>query len=65
MPQPLGSSGAHMGVGRALFRAMVTLDCVEAEETWVEAAAPVRARATTTARTRCFMMDYPKSCIYV
>jgi hypothetical protein len=53
-----------MGVGRALFLAMVTLGCVEAE-TWVEAAAPVRARATTTARTRCFMMDYPKSCIYV
>ena len=56
MPQPLGSSGAHMGVGRALFLATVILDCVEAKDAWVEATAPVRTRATTTARTIIFMM---------
>src|SRR3982750_794240 len=55
MPQAFGSSGAHMGVGRALFFARVTLLEVEAEETWVEATAPVRTRATTTARTMVFM----------
>ena len=48
-----------MGTGRALFLAMVTLD-VEVEEAWVEATAPVRTRAMTTARTRCFMMYYPQ-----
>jgi hypothetical protein len=47
-----------MGVGRALFLATVTLECVEAEETWVEATAPVRTRATTAARTMIFMA-YP------
>jgi len=49
-----------MGVGRALFLATVTLDCVEAEETWVEATAPVRARTTTKARTMYFMGTTPK-----
>jgi hypothetical protein len=45
-----------MGVGRALFRATVTfLEVVEAEEIWVEATAPVRTRAATTARTMIFM----------
>jgi len=33
----------------------VTLDWVEAE-IWVEAAAPVRARPMTTARTMCFIL---------
>jgi hypothetical protein len=56
MPQAFGSSGAHIGVGRALFLATVTLE-VEAE-TWVEATAPVRTRAATTARTTIFMV-YP------
>jgi hypothetical protein len=45
-----------MGVGRALFFARVTLWEVEAEETWVEATAPVRTRATTAARTMVFML---------
>ena len=48
-----------MGVGIALFFAMVTLALAEAEVIWVEAAAPVRTRATTTARTTSFMMEYP------
>jgi len=53
-----------MGTGRALFRAMVTLECAEAVEICVEAAAPVTARAMTIARMTCFMMYYPESCIY-
>src|SRR5215475_7864167 len=56
IPQAFGSSGAHMGVGRALFRATVTFLEVEAEEIWVEATAPVRTRAATTARTTVFMI---------
>jgi hypothetical protein len=44
-----------MGVGIALFFAMVTLELAEAEVIWVEAAAPVRTRATTKARTIVFM----------
>jgi len=40
-----------MGVGRAELRATVTFDEVEAAETCVEAAAPVRTRATTAVRT--------------
>src|SRR5438094_282205 len=54
-PQAFESSGAHIGVGSALLRAAVTLDVVEAEEIWVEATAPVRTRAATTARTISFM----------
>jgi hypothetical protein len=46
-------------VGRALFLATVTLELVEAEETCVEATAPVRTRATTTARTISFMIGVP------
>jgi hypothetical protein len=57
MPQALGSSGAHIGVGRALFFATVTLE-VEADDTWVDAIAPVRTRAATTVRTMIFMA-YP------
>jgi hypothetical protein len=44
-----------MGVGMALFFAMVILEVADAEEIWVEAAAPVRARAMTRARTIVFM----------
>ncbi len=40
-----------MGMGRAELRATVTLEEVEAEETWVEAMAPVRTRAATERRT--------------
>lgn len=54
-----------MGVGAALvFEAAITLE-EEAEEVWVVAAAPVRARTTTKARTMFFMTGYPKSCISV
>src|SRR5215475_7049923 len=56
IPQAFGSSGAHIGVGRALLRATVTFLEVEAEEIWVEATAPVRTRAATTARTMIFMI---------
>jgi hypothetical protein len=57
MPHAFGSSGAHIGVGRALFLAAVILELVEAEETWVEATAPVRTRAATTVRTMSFIME--------
>ena len=43
-----------MGVGIALFLAMVTLELAEAAVIWVEAAALVRTRATTKARTIVF-----------
>ena len=46
-------------MGIALFFATVTLELAEAEAIWVEAAAPVRTRATTAARTISFMMEYP------
>jgi len=58
IPQAFGSSGAHIGVGRALFFATVTLE-VEAEEIWVEATAPVRTRAATTVRTMSFIIGLP------
>ncbi len=44
-----------MGVGIALALAMVTLVSREEEVIWVEAAAPVRTRVTTKARTMIFM----------
>ena len=60
MPQALGSSGGHIGVGRALVRATAILEEEVAVETWVEATAPVRTRATTAARTMIFMtFSYP------
>src|SRR5215470_6497971 len=66
MPQALGSSGAHMGVGIALFLATVTFEVAEAVEIWVEATAPVRTRATTAARTMSFILDLSlKFCIYL
>jgi len=60
MPHALGSSGAQVGMGRALVLAMVALTVVvafelEADEIWVEAAAPVTARTTMKARTMFFM----------
>jgi hypothetical protein len=56
MPQAFGSFGAHIGTGSMLTRDAVTaLVFAEAEEVWVVAAAPVRARTTTKARTICFM----------
>jgi hypothetical protein len=39
----------------ALLRATETLAEVEAEEIWVEAKAPVRARATATVRMMSFI----------
>jgi hypothetical protein len=38
-----------------LVRVAVTLFCVEAEEVWVVAAAPVRTRTTTKARIASFI----------
>ena len=46
-------------MGRALVLAVAILGWVEAEEIWVEAAAPVMARTTMKARTMFFMMEYP------
>jgi hypothetical protein len=58
--QPFGELGGHMGMGAALvFEAAITLE-EEAEEVWVEAAAPVRARTTTKARIMFCMMYTPK-----
>jgi hypothetical protein len=48
-----------MGVGIAELRATVILELEVAAETWVEAAAPVRTRATTAARTMMFFMTAP------
>lgn len=61
MLQALGEFGGHIGVGAALILEAVIV--VLAEEVWVVAAAPVRARTTTKARTMFFMTGYPKSCI--
>jgi hypothetical protein len=55
----LGEFRGHIGVGAALvLETMVVL--AEVEEIWVEAAAPVRARTTTKARTMFFMMTTSK-----
>ena len=59
MPQQFGSSGGQVGTGSMLTLATVTLLWVEAEEVWVVATAPVRTKATTKARTSCFIMGYP------
>jgi hypothetical protein len=57
IPQALGSSGAHIGVGSALLRAMETFAAVDADEIWVvEAKAPVMTRAATAVRTMSFMI---------
>jgi hypothetical protein len=46
-----------MGTGKAEFLERVTFsELVWAAETWVAAAKPVMARATTKARTMFFMM---------
>ncbi len=42
-----------------LTRAAVTLFWVEAEEVWVEATAPVKARTTTKARMIVFIVIKP------
>ena len=58
IPQAFGSFQGHVGIGIALVLAADTLVCAEAVAMWVEAAAPVRARTTTNARTSCFMRVY-------
>jgi hypothetical protein len=55
IPQAAGSSGGHIGTGKALVLAAAILVWADAEATWVEAAAPVRARTTTKARMMNFM----------
>jgi hypothetical protein len=59
IPQALGSSGAHIGIGNMLTLATATLFWVEGEEVWVEATAPVTTRTATRARTSCFIVGYP------
>jgi penicillin V acylase-like amidase (Ntn superfamily) len=49
-----------MGTGTMLVFAATILLLVEAAEICVEAAAPVRTRATTAARTMIFMMRIPQ-----
>ncbi len=56
IPQAFGSFGGHVGIGSMLTRAAVTLFWVEAEEVWVEATAPVKARTTTNARMIVFIV---------
>jgi len=63
MLQPLGESGGHVGVGMALVLEATIMVLADEEEICEEAAAPVRARTTTKARTMFFMTGYPKSCI--
>jgi hypothetical protein len=46
-----------------LVLATESLALEEAEAVWVEAAAPVRARTTTKARTMFFMLIHLESCI--
>ena len=61
IPQAFGSCGGQVGTGSALVLAIVTaLEVLAAVEIWVVAAKPVRARATTKARTMFFMMTTPK-----
>ena len=56
MPQSVFPSGGQVGTG-------MKLECIEAEaivraeadDVWVEATAPVRARTTTNTRTMVFM----------
>jgi hypothetical protein len=48
-----------MGVGIAETLAAEMVFLLEGEEAWVDATAPVRTRATTAARTMCFMMEDP------
>jgi hypothetical protein len=52
-----------MGTGSMLVRAVTTLFCVEAEEVWVVATAPVKARTTTKARMASFIMG-PSSVLH-
>ena len=61
MPQAFGSSGAQLGIGSMLVLAAVATSLVwlEAEEVCVLATAPVRTRATTKARTMCFIVRFP------
>ena len=56
IPQPSGSSRGHEGMGYPLI--LVLLAIAEAEEAfaWVEAIAPVMARATTRVRTTIFIV---------
>ena len=55
IPQAFGSLGGHIGIGIALVLAAATFVWLEAAAICVEAAAPVRARTTTKARTMFFM----------
>ena len=58
MPHALGSFGGQVGTSSVLVRAIALL-LVDAEVVWVVAATPVRTRATTKARTMCFIDRYP------
>jgi hypothetical protein len=52
----LGSSGAHIGVGRALVFVRTAV-FVEDAEIWVEAATPARVKAMTVARMMVFIVS--------
>ena len=60
MPQAFGSSGAQVGTGSMLVRVPTILFLAEGVEDCEVAAAPVRARTTTKARTIHFMGKLPK-----
>lgn len=57
MPQSVEPSGGQVGTGiteEVIEEAAIVQ--AEADDVWVEATAPVRARTTTKARTMIFMM---------
>ena len=56
MPQVVEPSGGQVGTGMALVLEATIMVLLEEEEIWEEAAAPVRARTTTNARTMFFMV---------
>ena len=53
MPQPVGSSGGHIGTGRALTRALAV--GLAEFAMWVEATAPVTTRERAKMRAMSFM----------
>jgi hypothetical protein len=61
MPQSVLPSGGQVGTGITRLDVIddAAMDLGEAEEVWVEATAPVRARTTTNARTMVFIIVAP------
>jgi hypothetical protein len=58
MPQSVLPSGGQVGIGMALVLEGRAWAVAEVAFAWVEANAPVRARATTRVRTKSFICSY-------